>query len=337
LAANVLGALAARRGDYPEAIRQASNSARAGEDYVRFNPADLNAWTYIDLGQSQLADYELEIGQVSQALAQMRATSALQEDPRSPAGMGWLLLQSRIALMRLESRTGQRAAAQQVLKQIASAVDERREQLKSDPERQALLVQGPALWRTLSDFALGDFEHAYGDAVDIDRRLAALQISPDNTSVNNTREFSRRGALRIATLSALATRRFAEAEALARLRMQLQPNPQDPSVDPKDEVARDHVMLAHSIATQGRLDEARSTLEPALTRFRSARSRGLTATMDYSYAMYVSALTQADDTAGRAKRLADLSEAESALSRLSEEARRLNDVRGLSTWIAQAR
>jgi hypothetical protein len=180
-------------------------------------------------------------------------------------------------------------------------------------------------------------ERAYGGAVEIDQRLAALQISADNTSVSNTRDSSRRGALRIATLSALATGRFADAEALARRRTKLQPNPQDPSVDPKDEVARDHVMLAHAIAAQGRLEEARTALEPALARFRSARSSGLSATMDYSYALYVSALTQPSDASGRARRVAELSEAQSKLARLSDEARRLNDVRGLSTWVAQAR
>jgi tetratricopeptide (TPR) repeat protein len=157
LAANVLGALAARRGDYREAIRQASSSERAGEDYVRFNPADLNAWQYVVIGQSQLAAYELELGQVSEALAQLRAASALDQDSRSPSGMGWLLLQTRIELMRLESRSGQRAAAQQVLKQIAGAVDERRSRSRATRSGSRLLVLGPSLWGPLSEFALGDF------------------------------------------------------------------------------------------------------------------------------------------------------------------------------------
>ena len=130
------GALAARRGDIVEAIRQASSSERAQRDYVRFNPADLNAWQYVVIGQSQLAAHELELGQVSEALAQLRAASALDQDSRSPPAWDGCWLQTRIELMRLESRTG-RAAAQQVLKQIAGAVDERREQVKGDPERQS--------------------------------------------------------------------------------------------------------------------------------------------------------------------------------------------------------
>ena len=56
LAADLLGRLAIRRHDYAVATDYAAKSAEAGENYVRFNPSDLNSWVYWIRGAEQQAE-----------------------------------------------------------------------------------------------------------------------------------------------------------------------------------------------------------------------------------------------------------------------------------------
>ena len=60
--------------------------------------------------------------------------------------------------------------------------------------------------------------------------------------------------------------------------------------------------------------------------------------MDYSYALYVSALTQPSDASGARGVSRNCQRRSRNCARLSDEARRLNDVRArLSPGVAQAR
>ena len=52
---DLLGRLAIRRHDYAVATDYAAKSAEAGENYVRFNPSDLNSWVYWVRGLDQQA------------------------------------------------------------------------------------------------------------------------------------------------------------------------------------------------------------------------------------------------------------------------------------------
>ena len=81
-------------------------------------------------------------------------------------------------------------------------------------------------------------------------------------------------------------------------------------------------------------------LAPALEYFRERRAAGSAGThfhLDYAEALYVSAIAQDDDAAGRRAREQALAAASTELDRLSEEARQLLAARMLSEWIASAR
>ena len=69
----------------------------------------------------------------------------------------------------------------------------------------------------------------------------------------------------------------------------------------------------------------------------AAGAKGTGFRLDYAYALYVNALAQPADPAGRSARAAGLKEAAAQLAGLSAEARALTDVRQLGDRIAEAR
>jgi hypothetical protein len=88
---------------------------------------------------------------------------------------------------------------------------------------------------------------------------------------------------------------------------------------------------------QGRTNEARSILQPALAYYQQEQAAGAGETSfrgDYAYALYVHALTFTGD---QAKREAALDQAASLVAGASTEARALSDMRALSGAITVAR
>jgi len=100
------------------------------------------------------------------------------------------------------------------------------------------------------------------------------------------------------------------------------------------------MLLAFAIAKQGRDAEARTVLAPALQYYRNekmANSTGVLFRRDYAEALYVSALAQGNDAAGRSARQQALAQATEVLAGASAEARQAVEVRELAGWIAAAR
>jgi hypothetical protein len=170
--------------------------------------------------------------------------------------------------------------------------------------------------------------------------LRKLDLSAKNSG-SNIRSFESfrnnvlRNALTTITLAAIRTGRYGEAEAAARERGTLPPNPYS-EVDPQEERSRANVTLAHAIALQGRLADAHQVTEPEIARYRTelkGGATGLTFTRDFAYALYVDALSRPH---GDALRAAQLVEATRQLDSLSAEANQLLDVRELRGWIAAA-
>ena len=91
---------------------------------------------------------------------------------------------------------------------------------------------------------------------------------------------------------------------------------------------------------QGRDAEARETLQPALDYYAQqfkADAQGTTFRHDYAYALYVSAITQPADAAGRKQRKNDLAEASKLIAGASKEARQLTNMRYVANLISEAR
>jgi hypothetical protein len=93
-----------RRHDYASATDFARKSATAGENYVRFNPSDLNSWIYWIRGNDQVGGVLFEQGRVTEAIATQQGTVAFDQDPRKPSSLAPLLWQSWSGLTATQAR-----------------------------------------------------------------------------------------------------------------------------------------------------------------------------------------------------------------------------------------
>jgi tetratricopeptide (TPR) repeat protein len=167
-------------------------------------------------------------------------------------------------------------------------------------------------------------------------RIDAVKVPAGDMGSSITQNNMLNGSLRTAATAALRLGHYPQAEALARRWLALPPNSRSED-DPKQRSSAAAVVLANAVVLQGRTDEARTILQPALAYYQQeqqAGARGTTFRGDYAHALYVSALTSASDPA---KREAALDTAATLIQGASPQAQGLADMRRLSGLIAGAR
>jgi hypothetical protein len=170
-------------------------------------------------------------------------------------------------------------------------------------------------------------------------RIEQIKVDGKNPNFERTRNRDLRFSLITAAMSAIRLGHAAQAETLAR---QLIAVPIDPGSrgDAQELASRNEAMLAHAVALQGRGDETRTILQPALAYYEKEQQTGAHGTWfrrDYAYALYVDALARGADADSRAKRDAELAEAAKLIAGTSAEVQRLSMVRELADLIAAAR
>ena len=338
-AAGLLGDLADRRHDDTAAADYANRAAKAGEDYVRFNPADLTTWSWWITGLEQVADLQFERGEITNMLATMRQTMALANDKRIPSSLGPILWSRWLNVATVQAALGDRAAAEQSLKSFARDISEQAATLTAeDPRRQFFATAEQGL-RARVQLLEGERQAALTNAIAV--LSSTEQVKPP--APNGNFERSKRNTLRwnlfTAVNAALRLGRGAQAESLARQLVALPPD-QNSNVNWQELSARASIFLAHAVAMQDRGDEARTILQPTYDYYQSefkAGAHGTNFRRDYAYTLYVSALARPADAEGRAKRDAELAEAAKQVASVSAEAATLVYVRELAEQIAAAR
>jgi hypothetical protein len=336
LAAELLGRIAQRRYDYAGALRHAAKAVQAGEDYVRFNPADLNAWIYMIRGRELQAQFLFEQGNVSRAVELLQSNDALAKAARIPPGIDSLLVSTRLVLANLEARSGNAELARHTLGLSLAA---RAQDLKITPEaRKPYMVALDRDAEASQRLYLGEYQAARDEAVDVLRDLDALELPADaHANLKLVRRIATGLALLTAADAALHLGHAPEAEALARRRAGMLIELPQTQGDPRIDSSRARAILAHALVLQGRRDQARAELAPALEYYSTAQRAGahdVTFTRDYARALHVSALAAGGDAAGRSQAQATLGKASAMLSGLSAEAKALTDVRQLAYEIA---
>ena len=338
-AAQLLSTIADRRHDDATAAEYAARAAHAGEDYVRFNPSDRQTWGWWITGLEQVATLQFERGEVTAALATNQRALDLANDSRRPSNFGPLLIFRALAASSVMGQQGDKAGAEKARQIAVRYVAEANAELApEDPRRDLFANSDPASHARL-ELITGDSQKALAGARAVIAQLDGVKIAQNEVGQKDARDNMLRGALTTATVAAIRLERYADAEPLARRLATIPPDRSD-TADPKGQASRAAVLLAHAVAMQGRRDEARTILEPALAYYEGelkAGAHGTTFRRDYSYALYVSALDRAADPDGRAKRSADLAEADRILAGASAEVRQLADFRVLAGWIAAAR
>jgi tetratricopeptide (TPR) repeat protein len=338
LAADVLGQLAMRRHDYVTATEFAAKYTQAGEHYVRFNPSDLGAWMYWIRGKAMLSDVLFEQGRIAESNAALRDALALGDDPRRPSSLQLQLWSSWQDMAFAEANSGQRAAAERSLKQAAVGIGETIAPEPQGSPRRTLLPMFQDGYRALLQLMYGEYQASFDESSALVKRINRVKL-PDDATGRGIRANALRFALGLEAQAGIRLGRYPEAEAAVRDRLTLPPNPFSES-NPQEELSRSHVTLAWAVAKQGRVDEARVVLQPELARYLEAQKNGASGTTfrnDLAQALYVSALAQPADAAGRARRDAALAEATRVIAGQSAEVRQLMTVRELQSRIAAAR
>jgi hypothetical protein len=339
LAVDLMARVAARRHDYVAAADFARRSAQAGENNVRFNPSDLNSWVYWIRGNDLLADDLLEQGRVQDAIDLQRETVALEGDPRRPSSLGPSMFQTWFGLAVLQARVGQATAAQKSLKEAIRAADEGLVGVRKDSPFVPLSPPMYESWRARVRLYAGDDRYALDTALAAADQVRKIKVPDSEAFATAIQANILRQALITQSIAQLRIGQYAEVEKASRERATLLPNPFG-GADPRDEISRAKVMQAHAVAMQGRRDEARQLVSPELQFLRAEQKQGAAGVSfqrDLAYALYVDAISQADDAAGRARRANGLAEAAKLIAGLAAEARQLIDVRYVNDFIAAAR
>jgi hypothetical protein len=338
-AADLLGRIAVVRHDLATAYRYATRSDKAGEDAVRFNPSDLTTWGLWINGRGLVTDILMQQGQVDRAIGVLRSTAALAKDPRLPSSLGPNLIGTWFTLAMWEAETGQRAAAERSLEASVKAREEFSRQMPEGDSRRALSRVSVTLSRARYQLIAGEQAAAYDLASASVRQLERLSFDAGDTTAQ-ARDDALQNALGAVSEAALRLGRYGEAEAAARRRMAMPPNFGSSGDDPLKDMFQRRVLLAHAIAKQDRGADAQTVLAPALEYYGREKKTGAIGTgfrLDYARALYVKALAQGSDPAGRATREQALAEAAGLLSGASAEVQKLVVTRELSGWIAAAR
>ncbi len=338
-AANLLGTLAERRHDDTTAADYAARAAKAGEDYVRFNPADLTTWSWWAQGLQQVADVQFERGEVAQSLATYRSLMALAQDRRKPSSLGPIVFYRWLNIASVQAMLGDKAGAQQSLQAFAKDLDDLAATYAPEDPRRQVIALSPDGLRSRVLLAEGETQAAFTNVSAVISRVEQVKVDAKNPNFERTRNNSLRYNLSTAATSAIRLGHAAQAETLAR---QLVAVPHDPGSqsDPQELAARHGTILAHAVALQGRGDETRTILQPALAYYEKEQqtgAHGTTFRRDYAYALYVDALARGTDADSRTKRDAELTEAAKLITGASAEVQKLSMVRELSDLIAAAR
>ena len=338
-AANLLATLADRRHDDSSATEYAAKAAQAGEDSVRFNPSDLSSWGFWMTGKAQIADLQLKRGEVAHALAAMRETMALAQDKRRPSSLGPVLWYRWLPLSTLQAQTGDKIAAEQSAQAFSRDLGELVAQLKPEDPRRLLFANAVQRTRSRLQLIEGESQAAFTNATATLNSIKDIKVSADDVNGTRTKNNILRPNLQTASRAAIRLARYAQAEPLARQWLTV---PTDPisDADPQAEASKAHAVLAHAVAGQGRSDEARTILQPALAYYQKEQQAGahdIFFRHDFAYALYVNALASPADADGQTKRRADLDAAAELIDGASSEAKSLADMREVAGLIAAAR
>jgi hypothetical protein len=337
LAADLLGRIALRRGDFATASDFAARSEQASEDIVRFNPGDVGSWVYLVRAGDRIAAVLYEQGRLRDASAKLEATVSLADDERLPSSAAVIFEEAWYRLAESQVELGLHADAERTLVSAAAATEVGAAQFAEGSPRRRMAGGRPRAERAWLALRTGKTEIAFRDFQSIVAELDAIEFPPDERLGQSIRNDYLSWTLGALSEAAIRLSRFPEAEAAARRRMAL---PDSAFGDVVRERTDRHLRLAFALAKLGRSTEAREVLEPALEHFSERRAAGGAGTnfhLEYAEALYVGAIAQEDDPAGRSERQARLAAATTELEALSDEARQLREARLLRERIAAAR
>ena len=186
-AASLLGTLAERRYDDAAAADYARRAAQAGEDYVRFNPADLTTWGWWVTGLEQVAQLQFERGDVSGALTTYQSIMALKDDRRAPSSLGPLVWVRWLPIAAVQAQLGDKPAADAAVKGLVHDLNEAVAQLAPEDRRRALFAESGQGLRARVALLEGDSQAALTNATAMLDRVDKVDVPSSDTSANRAK------------------------------------------------------------------------------------------------------------------------------------------------------
>ena len=336
LAADVLSSVAQRRHDDATAADYARREVQAAQDLVRFDPSNLDSWRYWTIGLRQVADLQFDRGEIANGIATMQSLLALKQDKRLTASLGPTVAFQWIGFAFWQANSGGAAPAAQSMKSYAHDVGEFMAPLKADDPKRALAAITVRGFNSVLQLYTGDPQAALTTTTAAISSVDGVKVPENDNVALNMQRLSLRTYLMRGAAAAIMLGRYPQAEALSRRALNL-PRPPFSNDDPRDASSSSAAVLAHALAMQGRNDEARKTLQPALAYYHEQQQAGAHDTFfrhDFAYALYVNAIAQ---PAGASERATDLKEATAQINGASVEAQKLADMRYVSGLIAAER
>jgi len=339
LAADVLSQVAERRHDDATAADYARREVQAAQDLVRFDASNMDSWRYWVLGLRQTADLQFQRGEVSESIATMQSLFALKQDKRLPSSLGPTVAFNWLGFAYMQANAGDATAATRSMKSYAHDAGEFMADLQADDSKRALITTMTHGMNGALQLFAGQPQAALATATTAIAEVDRVKVPADDKIALNMQALSLRNYLGDAVIAAIQLGRYPQAEALARRALKQPRAPFDNS-DPRVESSAFESMLAHAVAMQGRNDEARKILQPALAYYREEQQAGAHDTAfrrDFAHALYASAIAAPADAAGRKQRKADLDEASRQIAGASAQAQKLADMRQVSGLVAAER
>jgi hypothetical protein len=311
---------------------------KAAADAVSFDPADLGSWQHLIWASQQEAGILREQGRMDASVARLERLLTMGDDPRLTTSLQPMLEDAWYDLADLQMCLDRPADAERSFARALAATAEAAAQLPAGSARRAISEGRPVFERAAQSHAAGDHAAAYDQVSKALALVGAPQLADATGTVGQIRTMVQHWTLNLQGLSALWLGRYGDAEAAFRGREAL---PTGTFRDPAGEAAALQLSLAHALAGQGRRDEARAALAPALDylsgRVAAATAPGFTSRLRYAHALYVAALAEPDDAAGRKARARQLDDAARQLASLSAEARQHCYARELAEEFASTR
>ncbi|MBS0382163.1 MAG: ATP-binding protein [Proteobacteria bacterium] len=342
-AASRLALLASGRHDATGAMGYANQTVQAAQDWVRFNPSSLDAWSRWAQALAGLAGFQYENGEVSKAFATGHSALALTQDPRSPKGFAAANNGLWRGMAQAQASSGDSAGAEQSLQAFLRnlrafstdflAPDSPQRQLADNQTNQLLTDSQMKL-------SEGNPQAALAEATAAHARIESIEVPKTDAGTAHWKNQMLGASFDAGARAAVRLNHYAQAEILARQWLAIAPNSVNTQTDPKPLESRARSILAQAIAMQGRRDEASKMLQPALAYYAGEQKAGAQETNfrhDYAYALYVDAIAQPAGAAGAKQRKDDLDQAAKLIAGASQEVQQLSPFRYLSGLIAAAR
>ncbi|HEY5079674.1 MAG TPA: hypothetical protein VII43_07485 [Opitutaceae bacterium] len=334
----LLSQIASANEDLVEAESYSRKTIEAALTYMRFNPADTQGWYSYIAGRNQLGRDFYEQGRIGAFLEQAQETLRLESEAGAKADSDNSYYSCLIQDTLIEARLGHANEAAALYARTVKMSKIFVNRLDTDDSFKRITEIAMELLGLDLLAAGGDYAAVYPQSLKLHEELK--RIVPKSVLTEIYLSQITRGSIEGLIESELRTGRFEAAAAAAGDFLAHPPDARMSPIGATYQLTRMRVLVGRSQIGLGRMADARTTLDEALTDYHERRGMGASGTsfrIDFASCLYQFSRVQPDDGPGRAERKSLLDSAAGVLFGLSPEAQELIEAKELNQWVSDAR